>query len=319
LVFRLIFVYVGESMLLIRKNMINLMFTDNYIKFALVDERSLTVRKTGEVKLKNGIIVSGKIMDEALLFKILGTIFRKFRLTSSFVKLMVPDQNLIIKKVKVPKYLKGEDLKKYLRLELEESLQSLPFKDPIIDVIDYHSSGNSDDEKDVIMFTTSKEIMLSYLRVIQKHKKNVVDSYLSPLLVRKLYLSSKKLRNNDQRFMMFTQIRENAHILTVFDNEIPILSLRDTFEIEDYDEDFYIDQILDVLERICHFFQYQFSKNTESVQKIVIYTDIVINKNLQELINEKMDIDVEIIKDLPLKSTIVKDLTSYYLPISMSL
>ncbi len=302
-----------------RKNIINLMFTDNYIKFALVDERSLSVRRIGEVKLKNGIIVSGKIMDEALLIKILGTIFRKYRLASSFVKLMVPDQNLIIKKMRVPTYLKGDDLVKYLRLELEESLQSLPFKDPIIDVVDYPNGEQDEDDKDIIMFTTSKEIMTSYLRVIQKHKKNVVDSFLSPLLTRKLYLYSKAIRNNDQRFTMFTQIRENTHILTVFDNEIPILSLRDTFEIEDYDEDFYMDQILDVLERICHFFQYQFTKNTETVQKIVIYTDINFTRNLQEIINEKMEIEVEIIKDLPVKSSINRDLTKYYLPISMSL
>ncbi len=299
--------------------MINLLFTDNYIKFALVDERSLTIRKIGEVKLKNGIIISGKIMDEGLLIKILGTIFRKYHLSSSFVKLMVPDQNLIIKKLKVPKYLKGDDLVKYLRLELEESLQSLPFKDPIIDVVDYNLGGKDDDEKEVVMFTTSREIMVSYLKVIQKHRKNVVDSYLSPLMVRKLYLFTKKLRNNDQRFTMFTQIKENTHILTVFDNEIPILSLRDTFEIEDYDEDFYIDQILDVLERICHFFQYQFSKNTETVQKIVIYTDIAFSQNLQELINEKMDIEVELITGLPVKSSTNKDLIRYYLPISMSL
>lgn len=304
---------------LFRKNVINLMFTDNYIKFALVDEKTMNVRKIGEVKLKNGIIISGKIMNESLVIKILGTIIRKYRLRSPFVKLMVPDQNLIIKKVKVPKYLKGEDLKKYLRLELEESLQSLPFKDPIIDIIDYQII-NEEDDKEIIMFTTSKEIMLSYLRIIQRHRKSVIDSFPSPLLTRKLYLYSKKLRNNDQRFTMFTQIRENTHILTVFDNEIPILSLRDTFEIDDYDEDFYVDQILDVLERICHFFQYQFTKNQEKVQKIVIYTDIEFKYNLQELINEKIDVEVEFINNLKFKSTLPKDkVIKFYLPISMSL
>ncbi|NLG81357.1 MAG: pilus assembly protein PilM [Bacilli bacterium] len=306
--------------MLFRKNMINLMFTDNFIKFALVDERSLTVRKVGEVKLKSGTIMNGKIMDENLLSKILGTIFRKYRLTSPFVKLMIPDQNLIIKKMKVPKYLKGDDLKKYLRLELEESLQSLPYKDPIIDVVDYTYSDKTDeDEKEVVMFTTSKDIIVSYLKIIQKHRKTVVDSFISPLLVRKLYLFSKKLKNNDQRFTMFTQIKENSHILTVFDNEIPILSLRDTFEIENYDEDLYIDQILDVIERICHFFQYQFMKNTETVQKIVIYTDTNFTKNLQEIISERIDIEVELIKDIPVKTNISKDIMRYYLPIAMSI
>lgn len=301
------------------KNVINLMFTDNSIKFALVDERKTKVRKIGEIKLKSGLIVSGKIMDESLLSKILGTIFRKNHLSCNFVKIMIPDQNLVIKKMRVPKFLEGEDLKKYLRLELEEAMQSLPYKDPIIDVVDYNFDNTEGDDKDIIIFTTSKEIIEPYLRVIQRHRKNVIDSYLSPLLTRKLYLYSKKFNNNDQRFTMFTQIRENTHILTVFDNEIPILSLRDTFEIEDYDENLYIDQILDVLERICHFFQYQFSKNTEKVQKIVIYTDIVFKKNLQELISEKMDIEVEIIGQIPIPSSVKSDLTKYYLPIAMSL
>ena len=305
--------------MLFSRNVINLIFTDSSIKFAFVNERNLNVKKIGEVKLKSGIIISGKIMDENLLAKILGTIFRKYRLSCQFVKIMIPDQNLVIKKMSVPKYLEGEDLLKYLRLELEESMQSLPYKDPIIDVVDYNLDNKDDDDKDVIIFTTSKEVIDAYLRVIQKHKKSVVNSYISPLLTRKLYLFSKGYNNNDQRFTMFTQIRENTHILTVFDNEIPILSLRDTFEIDDYDEEFYIDQILDVLERICHFFQYQFSKNTETVQKIVIYTDINFTKNLQELIIEKMDIEVEIIKDIPFKTSIKTDLTKFYLPISMSI
>lgn len=304
--------------MLIKKNIINLVFTDNFIKFALVDERSLTVKKVGEVKLKSGIITNGKIMDENLLVKILGTMFRKYRLNSAFVKLMVPDSNLIIKKVKVPKYLMGEDLKKYLRLELEESLQSLPFKDPIIDVVDYHTYTDEDD-KDVIMFTTSRDVMISYMKVIQKHRKNIVNSYLSPLLTRKLYLFKHKLRNNDKKITMFTQIRENTQILTVFDNEIPILSLRDTFELENYDEDLYIEQILDVIERISHFFKYQFSKNKETVEKIVIYSDIRFSTNLLELINQKMDIEVEFITSLPIKSVSKNDIMKYYLPISMSL
>lgn len=306
--------------MLFSKNMINLMFTDSSIKFSLVNERNLNVKKVGEVKLKSGIIISGKIMDENLLGKILGTVFRKHNLHQQFVKIMIPDQNLIIKKMKVPKYLEGDDLRKYLRLELEESMQSLPYKDPIIDVVDYDiETKDEEDEKDIIIFTTSKEVVEGYLKVIQKHRKTVINSYISPLLTRKLYLYSKQYNNNDQRFTMFTQIRENTHILTVFDNEIPILSLRDTFEIEDYDEDYYIEQILDVLERICHFFQYQFSKNTEVVQKIVIYTDINFTKNLQELINEKMDIEVELIKDIPFKTSIKTDLTKYYLPIAMSI
>lgn len=305
--------------MLFSKYVINLMFTDNSIKFALVNERNLNVKKVGEVKLKNGIIISGKIMDENLLAKILGTIFRKYHLSCPFVKIMIPDQNLVIKKMKVPKYLEDEDLRKYLRLELEESMQSLPYKDPIIDVVDYDFDNKDEDDKDVIIFTTSKEVIEAYLRVVQKHKKSVIDSYISPLLTRKLYLFSKGFSNNDQRFTMFTQIRENTHILTVFDNEIPILSLRDTFEIEDYDEEFYLEQILDVLERICHFFQYQFSKDTETIQKIVIYSDINFTKNLQELVNEKMDIEVEIIKNIPFKTSINTDLTKYFLPIAMSI
>ena len=305
--------------MLFGRNYLNLVFTDNSIRFAVVNERKFKVKKIGEMRLKSGVIINGKIVDENLLGKILGTLLRKYRLTSSFVKFMIPDQNLVIKKMQVPKYLENEDLRKYLKLELEESMQSLPYKDPIIDFVDYNYVNVDDDNKDIIIFTTSKEIVEGYLKVIQKYKKNVVNSYISPLLIRKLYLYSKKLHNNDQRFMMFTQIRENTHILTVFDNEIPILSLRDTFEIENINEEYYTEQIFDVIERICHFFQYQFSKGTERVQKIVLYSELDFNINLEKLINEKTDIEVEVIKDAKLRTSLKQDLTKYYLPISMSL
>jgi type IV pilus assembly protein PilM len=296
------------------------MFTDKSIKFALVEERSKKVLRVGQVNLKSGVISNGKITDEGLVTKILGTIFKKHRLHSNLVRLMIPDNNLVIKKITVPKFLKTHDLKSYLKLELEESLQTLPYKDPIIDVKDYKVYNDKDD-KDVIIFTTSKEIISSYLKVIQRHRKSVIDSQISPVLIRRLYLDSKGLRNTPEKHIMFTQLRENTHILTVFENELPVLSLRDTFEIDEYDEEFYLEQIVDIVERICHFYKYQFSDN-EDVQKIVIYSEIDFSKDLQKEINEKIDVEVEFVTHEGLKhGNAVKNsnLNEYYLPISMSL
>lgn len=307
-------------MSLFRRKVINLMFTDDQIKFALVEERSKRVLKVGKMALKSGVIKNGKIQDMALLSKILGAMFRKYRLRSSFVKILIPDNNLVIKKFEVPKFLKPNDAKSYIKLELEEALQTLPYKDPIIDVKDYKIYPEKDN-KEVILFTTSKEVISAYLKAIQKHRKSVIDSQISPILTRRIYLDSKGLKNTPEKHVMFAQIRQDTQIFTVFDNELPVLSLRDTFEIEEYDEAYYLDQIISIVERICHFYKYQFT-NGDQVEKIVIYTEVEEIKQLKDEIFSKIDIEIDFIDHPNLKrSNALKNekLDEYYLTISLSL
>lgn len=306
--------------MIFRRKVINLLFTDKSVEFALVEEGSRKVIRLGKVTLKSGIIVNGRITDEKLLTNILGTMFKKNRLVSKFVRLIIPDNNIVIKKLTVPKFLKTNDLKSYLKLELEESLQILPYKDPILDVKEYKVYDDRDD-KDIIIFTTSEEIITAYLRVIQKHGKAVIGSHISPVLTRRLYLDSKKIRSTSEKHVMFAQLRENTNILTVFDDELPVLSLRDTFEIDELDEEDYLNQIIDMIERVVHFYKYQFSDG-QDVEKIIIYSELRMTPELQMELKDKVDLDVEFIVHRDLKhSNSIKDedLIPYYLPIALSI
>lgn len=307
--------------MIFRRKVINLLFTDRSITFALVEDRSRRIIRVGRVALKSGIITNGKIVDERLLSNILGTMFRKNRLSSRYVRLVIPDSNLVIKKLTVPKFLKTNDLKSYLKLELEESLQILPYKDPVIDVKEYQAE-EEEDEKDIILFTTSEEIITAYLRVIQKHGKSVIGSDISPVLTRRVYLDAKKIRSTSEDHVMFVQLRENTNIFTVFDEELPVLSLRDTFEFDELSESDYLTQIIDMIERVVHFYKYQFSKENQDIEKIIIYSEIGITQEQQEEILNKLEIETEFIVHRNLKfssSLTADDLIPYYLPIALSL
>lgn len=302
------------------RKVINLLFTDNSIQFALVEERNKKVLRVGKVNLKSGIIVNGKITDEKLLSSILGAMFKRNRLRQRFVRLIIPDNNLVIKKLNVPSFLKTNDLKNYLKLELEESLQTLPYKDPILDVKDYKVYPEKDD-KSIILFTTSEEIITAYLRVIQRHGKSVVSSDVSPVLIRRMYLDSKGLRSTAERHVLYAQLRQNHNILTIFDDELPVLSLRDTFEIDDLDEADYLEQIVNIIERICHFYKYKFTENDE-VEKVVIYSEDNLNETFKENIKKKIDYEVEFVlhPELNYNTNITEEeLIENYLPIALSL
>lgn len=307
--------------MILRRKVINLLFTDRYISFALVEEGRRKVIRTGRVALKSGIIKHGKIVDERLLSNILGTMFKKHRLRSRWVRIVIPDSNLVIKKLTVPKFLKTDDLISYLKLELEESLQLLPYNDPIIDVKEYRVDEDRE-EKDIILFTTSEEIITAYLRVIQKHGKSVIGSQISPVLTRRIYLDSKQIRNTAESHVMFVQLRENTNIFTVFDEELPVLSLRDTFEIDELNEEDYLIQIIDMIERVVHFYKYQFTKENRDIEKILIYAENNLTPAQRDVIISKLDIATEFIIHEGLKHSVSlkrEDLIPYYLPIALSL
>lgn len=307
--------------MILRRKVINLLFTDRYISFALVEEGRRKVIRTGRVALKSGIIKHGKIVDERLLSNILGTMFKKHRLRSRWVRIVIPDSNLVIKKLTVPKFLKTDDLISYLKLELEESLQILPYNDPIIDVKEYRVDEDRE-EKDIILFTTSEEIITAYLRVIQKHGKSVIGSQISPVLTRRIYLDSKQIRNTAESHVMFVQLRENTNIFTVFDEELPVLSLRDTFEIDELNEEDYLMQIIDMIERVVHFYKYQFTKENRDIEKILIYAENNLTPAQRDVIISKPDIATEFIIHEGLKHSVSlkrEDLIPYYLPIALSL
>src|SRR5690606_24548904 len=123
------------------------------------------------------------------------------------------------------------------------------------------------------------------------------------------------------KHVLFAQLRENTNILTVFDDELPVLSLRDTFEIDELDEEDYMNQIVDIIERICHFYKYKFTEQ-DQVEKIIIYSEKELNKEFQEEIKKKMDIEVDFVIHYGLRHSsqyTAKDLIEFYLPIALSL
>jgi len=117
--------------------------------------------KYGREKIPEGILFSGKIIDEKKLTEILKDIKKKNKL--KFVRVSLPEQQVYIFTLSLPQ-MQGQDLREVILLQLEEHI---PLKANEV-VFDYDTIKEDKDKTIVGVTAISLEVMQSYLSVFKE-------------------------------------------------------------------------------------------------------------------------------------------------------
>lgn len=304
-------------MKLFKRNIINIVFTDNYIRFVVMEFGSKIVQQFGNVELRKGVIVDGRIENEVLLMNILSKMFKKYNIKENNVKIIVPDKALVIRKLMIPTYIEEKEIKDYLRLEMQDSIY-FPFDDPVIDYCHYRDIDRNN--KEIILFTISYEIISAYDEILKKLGKKLVDSVISPIATRSLYKNNREDFFTENEFTLCAQIHQKYIYLSVFNYNIPILSVLNTLDKYEYDELQYFNEVEDKIERLIHFYKYHNTTDQKDLDEIVIGTGVDLNKQFFDDLKTKFKADVQLLNTDKFISKDGKRMSrEYYLPLAMSI
>lgn len=299
------------------KREVNLVITDNYIRFVEISLRRYQVIRAGEYKLRKEVVEGGKITNIKLLSRVLSTLFKRYKIKANKVNIMIPDAILVLRRFSIPHYIKDEDIKSYLQLEFEQSVH-LPFKNPIIDILNYQVV--SEEIRHIIMYATSKDEMSKYIKMLQRNNKTVTSAQLSPIITRKLHLHSKNLLEDEIQYSLYIQLNYESINMTVFDNEIPVLSITDIYDVETESDEENFTNLYEKIDRIAHYFKYKFTNGKHSILRGYIITQSLELSKIADRIIDTSSLNIEKIEIKNFEiHTHVDDIYKYYQCLGMSI
>jgi type IV pilus assembly protein PilM len=288
----------------------NLILRDHVIRFIELKQHSpILVTNYGERFIPQGIIRDGKIVDENTLSTILEECIDNWGIKKRNVRIIVPDQYVVIRSIQVPADLHNDEIRGYLYLELGTSIH-LPFDDP---VFDYVVLGSSEEKKNVLLFAAPEEIVMQYSDLLTDLKLKPLAADISSLCMYRLYHATLDGITSDH--LLVLQFNLNTVNTSIFHEDKPIFMRHLYIEgsnegwenqltksgIMEYkwigQENERLGQLLDVykeIENVINFYRFSMKQGREGIKKIFLCGD---HPNLVEIsheIKDRFEIDVDI-------------------------
>ena len=326
----------GLSIFNKRDKVINIEIKDHVIRYTeLVSNDSLSVRSMGEYLLPAGIIRDGKIEDPFTLTAILEQCVGEWKIARRKVRFLVPDQHVLVRRLKIEQEIADDEIEGHLYLQLGTSIH-LPFEEPVFDVI---VLGEKDEQKEILLFAASEEIVEQYSALLQecKLKPSVFD--IVPLANYRLYHSLYS--GHEDEHMMFLHFDLYGVNVSVFADDkpsfmryLPIRSDKEQWEIEkdslgfqrwEYtgEKEQYYEFLKDMyneIDRVVTFYKFNVSEEQQEISSLVITGDHPFLTEIVEQMNNRFNIQVRSLIDTDRSNEKIRNIDyQYYLPIGLAL
>ncbi|HJV46787.1 MAG TPA: pilus assembly protein PilM [Bacillota bacterium] len=171
-------------MLFTAKRKSSIIFKDHVIRLIDSNKPDLdSIRAFHQRFLPEDIIREGKIRDLETLKMILEDCVGEWKLKGQEVAFLVPDSQVVVRKVQVPSDIQDNELKGYIFLDIGTSIH-LPFENPVFDI---HTIEVTDEGRIVLLYAAPEEIVTGYAELLEKVKVKPVAADLSPFAIFRLY------------------------------------------------------------------------------------------------------------------------------------
>lgn len=259
---------------LIKKDRVNIVITDLYVRYSYNKNPSEQVGGLGEVKLPTGVIVRGEINDEAAFRKVIEELVHSKRWKRKKLFFSVPDIMVVIRELHTPTALTREEALAYVKTQFGRTFH-LPFQNPVF-VIDFQNEDH--ESQDLMVYAYPKDKLNAFIDVFKEVGLKPLVADLTTLSVYRYFYLHEQVDNQDVLlvhwnnegltitafhnhkaiFVRYMPMNENAEDILGSD-ELMIQGMIRNFVVE--------------IVRIIDFYQYSIQKGSSSVDLIVLTGD----------------------------------------------
>ncbi|MFC5773276.1 type IV pilus biogenesis protein PilM [Ectobacillus antri] len=286
--------------LLPTKKTIGLEIKDYVIRYA-DSKKGLAAPLVDEVYLPKGIIEQGVIVDPQAFEVILRNCVNKWGLKNKLVHFLVPDSYVVVRKQWIPSDVTDEEIRGYIFFELGRTIH-LPFDQP---TIDYVVLGEKEDKREILLFAAPEDVVVSYAEMLKRVKVKPISADLSSLAFFSLYRYMQQVTKEEEMLLVKLDLFDAN--LTIFQDGAPVFMQTQNVMVEGAievaDEGVFvhdrtaimlqIDELLEEIDRILHFYQYSFGQGSREIQKIMLIGDHPLRQELQSIIESRFSFPVE--------------------------
>jgi type IV pilus assembly protein PilM len=318
------------------KRVINLIITDHSIRFLELKNSSIqSVHRWGEHFLPDGIIREGKIVDKITLSMIIEECLGKWKIQKRLVKFLVPDPLVIIRKLRIPKDIKEDEITGYLYLELGTSIH-LPFDEPVFDTF---ILSRDNDSTEILLFAAPEKQVMEYASLLSDLRLKPISAEISPLAIYRLYHHLDMAQTDES--LMVVQFDIDRVNISMFENQAPIFmhylpsefnttiwdikrTANDQYELKFIGDPEELTNIFEEyfkeISKLMDFYRYSIHQGSKSISKILLNGDHPLIEIILSELESRFEVPVQTITSrelIPRKTGKIP--MAYYLALGLSL
>ncbi|WP_406686700.1 type IV pilus biogenesis protein PilM [Rossellomorea vietnamensis] len=278
------------------KNKINIVISDQWIRFVELKSVSpLHIHDYGEMRIADGMISDGKIIEKEAFQALLDECVLDWDLKKREVQFIVPNTQMIIRKMAISPDIEDDEVKSHLFLEIGTSIH-LPFENPVFDVV---VVGNKGEKKEIILVAAPENIVMEYQQMLtDAHLKPVVAD-ISPLAYYR-YIHSLDLTHSENHEMLLYFNPSNVTV-SIFHDHQPVffrpISLGEEREVvderSDHDEfqSLPFDDVMKEIDKVLSFYRYTLTNDEAVINKVYVAGDHPMVGDIHTLLADRFEID----------------------------
>lgn len=266
-----------------KRSDVSLFFTDQVVGFfqrhAFLDQAAYA-----SLPLEKGAIENGYIKEPESVLETLKKLFEKYSIYPRTITLMIHDQNLLIRDVKIKKEdILKKTIDQYFTEQLGKTLH-FPYPEP---VITHFIREESEDMVRVIALITDGHLLHAYHDVFDRLNAKEVKYEISAIPFYNVY--HNKVEQLDE-VVMFVNLYQGMFSIQILEKGFPIFNL---IEENDGGIEEYTLMIENYVERIANYYKFNLRKGRQAIKKVLFFN---------------MNTEVE---DQEIESLLIKKLSSY--------
>lgn len=241
---------------------ISIFFTDQEVGF-FEQAKELDTAVFGFSKIEKGLIENGYIKDPELLLQTLEEMFKMYEVKPRKVQLIINDQNLLVRDIKIPK----EDLRKlsinqYINEQTGKTLY-FPYEQPAVSSI---IREETEEHTRLIGNIVDSNLLHDYHDVFDRLKCREVTYELSMIPIYQMY---QKKMGEVKDHLMLVSLYEKIFSIQIIENDIPIFHL-----VEEADDEVnaYYQIVENFVERIANYYQFTMRKGKQKINKVLLFS-----------------------------------------------
>lgn len=320
------------------KRIVNMVINDYSIRYVESKNSDPVIPlKWGERILPKGIIVNGTIEQEETFVSILEECVKDWKISKRFVRFIVPDSFVSIRKETIPINIDNDELDSYIFSELGNKIH-LPFEEPIFQSI-VLGEDQEKKEKYVLIFAAPEEKVIQYADLLSEAKLEPIAADISFLSLYRLYHHLGLADEKDH--LLMAQFDVHKVNISIFENYIPLVNYLMVNEMNEKDweqklnsegqyrlffigkEEEYLLQLSDTfveISRLMDFYRYSINEGKKGVTKILISGDHPLLEFIKKEMNHRFDLPIVMIDNERIKNGQGEPLpSSYYLAFGLAL
>ncbi|ASK62968.1 pilus assembly protein PilM [Virgibacillus phasianinus] len=271
---------------------VNIVITNRVLRYCFHKDESLeSLVSHGEIELPVDTIKDGRIGNKPVLLKLLRNLVHEQKWKRKKLYFCVPDDTVVIRKIKVPSALSFNEVKGYVTTHLGNRFH-LPFRNPAMD-IELLKAGK--EEQTILMFAYPKEKLDEFVSVFTEAGMKAVVADLTSLSVyRYYYLQEENKDNDNDNDVLLIHWNVDSLVLTTFSNHQAVFTRSRKLVLESG----ITNELITEITRIIDFYQFNITNGASTITRLLISGDAA---NLQEIktkIQNSVTIPIDLIDEL---------------------